>query len=73
MSSWLYIPAEVGERIETICNQHFNPHRDPCNCPLWAACNYSNDLDKSAEENTRIFEYGMAAALDALNSSKGNM
>lgn len=65
MSSWLYIPAEVGERIETICNQHFNPHRDPCN--------YSNDLDKSAEENTRIFEYGMAAALDALNSSKGNM
>lgn len=23
--AWLYIPAETGERIETICNQHYNP------------------------------------------------
>ena len=25
--AWLYIPAETGERIETICNQHYNAGR----------------------------------------------
>lgn len=52
--AWLYIPAETGERIETICNQHYNPGRGACDCPLWPACNYSNDLTKSSAENTRI-------------------
>ena len=33
--AWLYIPAETGERIETICNQHYNPGRGACDCPLW--------------------------------------
>lgn len=33
--AWLYIPAETGERIETICNQHYNPGRGTCGCPLW--------------------------------------
>lgn len=54
--AWLYIPAETGERIETICNQHYNPGRGACDCPLWPACSYSNDLTKSSAENTRIFE-----------------
>ena len=63
--AWLYIPAETGERIETICNQHYNPGRGACDCPLWPACSYSNDLTKSSAENTRIFEQGMAAALSA--------
>lgn len=36
--AWLYIPAETGERIETICNQHYNPGRGACDCPLWPAC-----------------------------------
>ena len=66
--AWLYIPAETGERIETICNQHYNPGRGACDCPLWPACNYSNDLTKSSAENTRIFEQGMAAALAALGN-----
>lgn len=66
--SWLYIPAETGERIETICNQHYNPGRGACDCPLCPACNYSNDLTKSSAENTRIFEQGMAAALAALDN-----
>lgn len=61
--AWLYIPAETGERIETICNQHYNPGRGACDCPLWPACSYSNDLTKSNAENTRIFEQGMAADL----------
>lgn len=52
--AWLYIPAETGERIETICNQHYNPGRGACDCPLWPACSYSNDLTKSNAENTRI-------------------
>ena len=54
--AWLYIPAETGERIETICNQHYNAGRGACDCPLWPACSYSNDLTKSNAENTRIFE-----------------
>lgn len=66
--AWLYIPAETGERIETICNQHYNPGRGACDCPLWPACSYSNDLTKSNAENTRIFEQGMASALAALDS-----
>lgn len=66
--SWLYIPAETGERIEAICNQHYNPGRGACACPLWAACNYSNDLSKPSAENTRIFEQGMAAALATLDN-----
>ena len=66
--AWLYIPAETGERIETICNQHYNPVRGACDCPLWPACSYSNDLTKSSAENTRIFEQGMAAALAALDN-----
>lgn len=66
--SWPYIPAETGERIETICKQHYNTGRGVCNCPLWSACNYSNDLSKSSAENTRIFEQGMAAALAALDN-----
>lgn len=66
--AWLYIPAETGERIETICNQHYNPGRGACDCPLWPACSYSNDLTKSSAENTRIFEQGMAAALAALDN-----
>lgn len=66
--AWLYIPAETGERIETICSQHYNPGRGACDCPLWPACNYSNDLTKSNAENTRIFEQGMAAALAALDN-----
>lgn len=66
--AWLYIPAETGERIETICNQHYNPGRGACDCPLWPACSYSNDLTKSNAENTRIFEQGMAAALAALDN-----
>lgn len=66
--AWLYIPAETGERIETICNQRYNPGRGTCDCPLWPACSYSNDLTKSNAENTRIFEQGMAAALAALDS-----
>lgn len=66
--AWLYIPAETGERIETICNQHYNPGRGACDCPLWPACSYSNDLTKSNAENTRIFEQGMAAALAVLDN-----
>ena len=66
--SWLYIPAKTGERIEAICNQHYNPGRGACDCPLWPACSYSNDLTKSNAENTRIFEQGMAAALAALDN-----
>lgn len=66
--AWLYIPAETGERLETICNQHYNPGRGACACPLWAACNYSNDLSKSSAENPRIFEQGMAAALAAMEN-----
>ena len=63
--AWLYIPAETGERIETICNQHYNAGRGACDCPLWPACSYSNDLTKSNAENTRIFEQGMAAEQEA--------
>ena len=66
--AWLYIPAETGEHIETICNQHYSPGRGACDCPLWPACSYSNDLAKSNAENTRIFEQGMAAALAALDN-----
>lgn len=66
--AWLYIPAETGERIEIVCDQHYNPGRGACDCPLWSACNYSNDLTKSSAENTRIFEQGMAAALAALDN-----
>lgn len=66
--AWLYIPAETGERIETICNQHYNARRGACDCPLWPACSYANDLTKSNAENTRIFEQGMAAALAALDN-----
>ena len=39
-----------------------------CDCPLWPACSYSNDLTKSNAENARIFEQGMAAALAALDN-----
>ena len=42
--------------------------RGACDCPLWPACSYSNDLTKSNAENTRIFEQGMAAALAALDN-----
>ena len=32
--AWLYIPAETGERIETICNQHYNPGRRASHDPI---------------------------------------
>lgn len=63
--SWIYIPADTGERISEICNKHFK-RRGACNCPLWPACNYANDLSKTDAENTRIFEMAMAAALAAI-------
>ena len=63
--SWLHISAETAAEIETICNEHFK-NRGTCDCPLWNACNYSNDLSKTDEENTRIFEQGMAAALASI-------
>lgn len=70
--SWLYIPADTGERISEICNKHFKRGCSACDCPLWPACNYSNDLSKTDAENTRIFEQGMAAALAAIEKQNEN-
>ena len=66
--SWLYISPETGKRLDEICDQHYENGRGVCDCPLWSACNYSNDLSKTDEENTRIFEQGMAAKLSEIEN-----
>ena len=58
--------TDLEKRIEEeFCRRNWT-RRGPCNCPLWAACNYSNDLSKSDSENERLFEEGLAAAAAAL-------
>lgn len=50
--------AETEKRIEQeFCRRNWT-QRGPCNCPLWPACNYSNDLSKTDEENEKLFEAG---------------
>lgn len=60
--SWIYIPEADGAEINKICSENFSLGI-PCDCPLWNACQYENDPMKTHEENTRIFEKGMQAAL----------
>lgn len=67
--AWIYIPMETGERINHICAKHA-VMKGKCDCPLWDACNYANDLSKSDSENTRIFEQGMANALAAYEAGE---
>lgn len=61
--SWLHIPADVGNRIEKICDKYFSLDKKCEGCPLEEPCGYENTPDKSDEENCRIFETGMAAKL----------
>lgn len=70
--SWIHIPKEQGERISQICNQHF-VLKGQCDCPLWDACNYANDLSKSSSENTRIFERGMVDALEVYELTENGL
>lgn len=64
--TWLYIPAEIGDRITVLCTAHYKI--SDCDCPLRDACNRPNDPDKTDAENTRTWEEGMAAALLAFEN-----
>ncbi len=50
--------AETEKRIEQEFAAGTGRSAGPCNCPLWPACNYSNDLSKTDEENEKLFEAG---------------
>ena len=48
--------AETEKRIEQeFCRRNWT-QRGPCNCPLWPACNYSNDLSKPTKRTKNFLK-----------------
>lgn len=59
---WKHIDQTTGDRLEAICEKHFEGGK--CDgCPLLKACDDPRRPEESTEAFTRRWELSMAAAL----------